>query len=190
MFSLLQSPRFQSPRWKSPEGGALVALVRAALIPVAGLAGCDDAPVVTSGEKTVELGQGSGARWHAVTDPTPIPLFLARVATGRRDLRSGDPEVRRFAEALGKARSHYIETERMIANRLIQAVDLVGERGDAMDPLRLLDDLVRRAEPGRRSFGTEIHHYLNLRAEGAGHDQAIERLDGALAADAADPAKP
>ncbi|NDW05988.1 hypothetical protein [Jiella pacifica] len=172
-----------SPRWKLPDGVSLIAFVL-----VAGMVACDDAPVVASREEAVELGEGSGTRWHALTDPTPIPLFLARAVTGRQDLRSGDPAVRPYAEALRAARGHYIETDRMLANRLIQAAVLLAERGEAIDPLQLLDDLVARSGSGRRSFGTEIHHYLNLREEGVSHAAAIERLDGALAADAADPA--
>ena len=176
------SSSLRLPGWK-PSDDAIVFAIAIAL--AGGLAGCDDAPVA-SHEEAVQTRESPAERWHARTDPTPIPLFLARIATGRRDLRASDPSVAPFADALAKASRHYIETERMIANRLIQAGDQLAERGAAIEPLELLDDLASRSGADRRSFGTEVHHYLNLRAEGLDHAAALARLDGAVAAGAAD----
>ncbi|ORE95187.1 hypothetical protein [Aurantimonas sp. 22II-16-19i] len=180
------SSSLRVPGWKPWDDGILLAFAFALAV---GLAGCDDAPVAPR-EEAEQARESPAARWHGLTDPTPIPLFLARIVTGRHDLRAGDPAVAPFADALAKASRHYIETERMIANRLIQAGDRLAERGTAIEPLQLLDDLALRSGDDRRSFGTEIHHYLNLRVEGLGHTAALARLDGALAADAADAARP
>lgn len=150
--------------------GTFLPLVLAATL---GLTACDDAPVAVNepAPETVEI-----PRWLPVTDNTPAPLFLARVETGRPDLGSDSAAAARYDRLLAEARQIYTETPRMIANRLIQGSDYLAETGDPVPPDRLLTEIERVGTMRPRSFADDLHHYLNLRDGGAGHEAAIAAL--------------
>ncbi|RFC63514.1 hypothetical protein DYI37_10875 [Fulvimarina endophytica] len=144
------------------------------------LAACDDPPVVDRAEAPAPREPSEeGPRWQTVKDTTPTPLFLARAA--RHDARLGedDPEVARYDRLLREAERLYTDSPRMISNRLIQGSDYLAGQGRPIGPDELLLGLEAFAGERRRSFADDMHHYLNLRDRGAGHEDAIASLEKA-----------
>ncbi|WP_349942894.1 hypothetical protein [Fulvimarina sp. MAC8] len=116
------------------------------------------------------------ARWQPVSDKTPVALFLARVAANEPDLQDSSEAVSHYANLLRDARRHYIETPRMISNRLIQGGDYLTEGGTPMPLDTLLIELESIGGKEPRSFADDLHHYINLRDAGADHEAAIADL--------------
>lgn len=104
-------------------------------------------------------------KWLEVTSNEEPASFVARLSgadTGQIDQR------------LVRAEAHYRESRRMIANRIVQLWDEIGQReGDAIDILELMDQLIATDATSERSIGSVIQNYRILRIEGADHQAAI-----------------
>lgn len=142
------------------------------------LAACGDAP---SGEEAnqnaaIVARRDDGARsdWLTPDDRTDPARWLAARAAGRA-LPADDAAVKAVQAALARARPHFIEDPRMIANRTAQ---VAGMMPDAPAAEALITGLTTVAVPtGRRQlYGSLCQHYVTLRAGGAGHDAALARL--------------
>jgi hypothetical protein len=149
-----------------------------ALTACLGVAACDDAPVPLVDARA----PGPAApRWQALSETTAPEDWLA-------GLDSGQPRqppaalVERFRALLGEASRSYVESPRMIANRLVQAKDTIdgttGLAENAEEPLEaLFQRLLFRSRDGQKLlFGTLVHHYLNLLRQGLDPEAATVRL--------------
>jgi hypothetical protein len=143
---------------------------------VLAVSACDDPSPPQMADSAKREQSAAPARWQEVTDKTPTALFLARVAESRDDISPSEPLVSQYETLLTDARAYYVETPRMLANRLIQGRDRLAELNAAMPIPELLHAIESAAGQTRRSFTSDLHHYLNLRDAGVGHDDAIRQL--------------
>ncbi len=115
--------------------------------------------------------------WLEVSAPISPAQWLA--SRGEEKPRPiDDPEVQRIAARLSEAHTHYRESERMIANRAVQASEMLARIGISEPAVRILDDVIGiDAELGQtEGFGAVIQHYFNLRATRVSHAEAIATL--------------
>ncbi len=167
--------------------GRGVHLGSAALVLVV-LAACGDEPAREEARDeppaAIVARRDDGARsdWLTPDDRTDPARWLAARAAGRT-LPPGDAAVASLQAALMRARPHFIEDPRMIANRTAQ---VAGMMANAPAPDTLIAGLTTVAAPtGRRQlYGSLCQQYLTLRAGGADHDAALDRLRMSYAAQA------
>ncbi|NGM37018.1 hypothetical protein G4G93_24365 [Methylobacterium sp. DB0501] len=150
------------------------------------LAACGDEPAREEAHHeapaAIVTRRDDGARtdWLTPDDRTDPARWLAARAAGRT-LPPGDAAVANLQavlrEVLARARPHFIEDPRMIANRTAQ---VAGMMMDAPAPDTLIAGLTAVAAPtGRRQlYGSLCQQYVTLRAGGADHDAALDRLRG------------
>lgn len=166
---------------RSTEAGGLGAtLVLTACLMVGG---CDDAPVPLSDART---SLPAAPRWNALSEATSPDVWLASLDSG--DVRPPSAElVARFHRLLEAASIAYVETPRMVANRLVQAQDTIRETpGLEADATleALFNRLLFRSRDGQPLlFGTVVHHYLNLLRQGVEKETAARRLAAELRAE-------
>ncbi|WP_236960738.1 hypothetical protein [Methylobacterium durans] len=124
--------------------------------------------------------EGSGlpeTAWLAPTDRTEPALWLAR----RVSVEAGKPDeaaLTGLRRALGEAKPHFLEDQRMIANRTAQLETMLAEIGQPEDPATLIAGLTRVAAAGgrRQLYGEMCQHYVTVRRAGLGRDEALARL--------------
>ncbi|MCM2504619.1 hypothetical protein NDN16_13180 [Aureimonas altamirensis] len=137
-----------------------------------GLAACDEPPVA----ETVPVQRQTEAHWQAYGVDRPAGEWLAMLEAGR-EVGPKDARARDYDALLDHAARRFTESPRMIANRLVQAQDTLQAMGEVHGMDELLNDfLAEAAGDGRLSFGTLLHHYLNLRRQGLDHGSAVAEL--------------
>ncbi len=150
-------------------------LPRAALPILLVLAGCGDEPAREEASPVVAR-RDTAARsdWLGADDRTDPALWLAARAAGH-PVPGADATVAALRAALALARPHFVEDERMIANRTAQVARMVT---GVPDPETLVSGLTAVAAPtGRRQlYGALCQQYVNLRTAGAEHRTALDRL--------------
>lgn len=142
-----------------------------------GLAACEEPPVA----ETAPVQRQAQAHWQAYGADRPAGEWLATLEAGH-EVGSRDVRAQDYDALLDRASRHFTESPRMIANRLVQAQDTLQAMGEAHGMDALLNDFLSDADDnGRQSFGTLVHHYLNLRRQGLDHGAAtveLHRADG------------
>ncbi|SEO57866.1 hypothetical protein SAMN04487843_102231 [Methylobacterium sp. ap11] len=150
-------------------------LARAALPVLLVLAGCGDEPAREEVPPVVARRDTAGrSDWLGADDRTDPALWLAARAAGH-PVPAADATVAALRAALSLARPHFIEDERMIANRTAQVARMVAS---VPDPETLVSGLTAVAAPtGRRQlYGALCQQYVNLRTAGADNRTALDRL--------------
>ena len=124
--------------------------------------------------RAVEIGLASAEWYHS-----EVPRAVMKDLMKRTDGPAIRDTVIWFAlligGALALARPHFVEDERMIANRTAQVARMVT---GVPDPETLVSGLTAVAAPtGRRQlYGALCQQYVNLRTAGAEHRTALDRL--------------
>ena len=158
-------------------------MVAALLGSVIALAGCqdDDAP---PRNKVVAVDQPAQIpNWLTSQDLMEPALWMRSREVGHPVL-SIDPEVDRLRRGLRQASERFFEDERMIANRTVQASDMLAQslqRERFVDVMTGLID-VADASPERKSYGQLCQLYLNLRHAGLDRTAALDRLSASYRA--------
>ncbi|WP_330085040.1 hypothetical protein [Methylocystis iwaonis] len=119
----------------------------------------------------------SGGPWLSATDNTDPALWLARREAGH-DGVAGEVAVGRMRAALLAARPHFLETDRMLANRTAQTGKMLAEDGRAEGYADLLEALSNvAAEAGQKqTYGVLCQHYFNLRHKHVTREDALRLL--------------
>ena len=115
--------------------------------------------------------------WSRATDRTEPALWLAqREAGGAVGVR--EPAVERIRAALLSARAHFLESDRMLANRTAQVGQMLAADGHAEDFAQLVSTLVAIAAIAgqKQTYGEVCQHYYNLRHSGVERDEALRML--------------
>lgn len=159
------------------------ALIGAAFA-AAALAGCSDERGEEGAKETRERVAAPAAddlarrKWLTQTDDSPPELWLASREAGR-DLGAKDPAVAGWRDALADAGARFGETDRMIANRAVQLEAMLREIDIEEGAKQILRDFATLAPKGARAgFSDLCQHYYNLRAQGVGRAEALDRLRG------------
>ncbi len=119
----------------------------------------------------------SANSWLGATDHTEPALWLARREAGAA-VSEREPAVARIHAALLSARAHFLESDRMLANRTAQLGEMLAADGHAEDFAQLIDSLVDVAATAgqRQTYGELCQHYYNLRHSGVERDAALQTL--------------
>ncbi|MGJ0531770.1 hypothetical protein [Methylocystis sp.] len=115
--------------------------------------------------------------WLRATDRTEPALWLAqREAGGAVGVR--EPAVERIRAALLSAQPHFLESDRMLANRTAQVGQMLAADGHAEDFAQLISSLVAIAATAgqKQTYGEVCQHYYNLRHSGAEREAALRML--------------
>ena len=115
--------------------------------------------------------------WLRATDRTEPALWLAqREAGGAVGVR--EPAVERIRAALLSARAHFLESDRMLANRTAQVGQMLAAVGHAEDFAQLINSLVEVAAIAgqKQTYGEVCQHYYNLRHSGVEREAALRML--------------
>ncbi|MBM3551252.1 MAG: hypothetical protein FJX45_05675 [Alphaproteobacteria bacterium] len=155
---------------------------RAAII-VAGVcalfAACGEERHSVQQDDMIEPDDGKGVDiWLRATDHTEPALWLARREAGGAAVSERDPAVERIRAALLSARAHFLETDRMLANRTAQLGIMLAADGHAENFAQLIGSLVDVAAAAgqRQTYGELCQHYYNLRHSGVERDAALQML--------------
>jgi hypothetical protein len=117
--------------------------------------------------------------WLRATDRTEPALWLPqREAGGAVGVR--EPAVERIRAALLSAQPHFLESDRMLANRTAQVGQMLAADGHAEDFAGLIDSLVEVAAIAgqKQTYGEVCQHYYNLRHSGVKREEALRMLAG------------
>ncbi|PWB92252.1 hypothetical protein C5688_00975 [Methylocystis sp. MitZ-2018] len=115
--------------------------------------------------------------WLRATDRTEPALWLAqREAVGAVGMR--EPAVERIRAALLSAQPHFLESDRMLANRTAQVGQMLAADGHAEDFAQLINSLVEVAAIAgqKQTYGEVCQHYYNLRHSGVEREKALRML--------------
>lgn len=127
----------------------------------------------------IEPDNGKGANiWLRATDHTEPALWLARREPGGAVVSERDPAVERIRAALLSARAHFLESDRMLANRTAQLGQMLAADGHAENFAQLIGSLLEIAAAAgeKQSYGALCQHYYNLRHAGIERDAALRAL--------------
>lgn len=116
-------------------------------------------------------------KWLRATDRTEPALWLARREAGA-EVVEGERVVEQIRAALLLARAHFLETDRMLANRTAQIGEMLAADGHAEDFARLIESLVEVAARAgqKQTYGELCQHYYNLRHSGVEREHALQML--------------
>jgi len=119
----------------------------------------------------------SGQIWLRANEHVDPALWLARRESGRA-LATNDPAVEKMREAIVTARTHFLESHRMLANRTAQIGKMLAEEGRAEDYAGILNELAEVAKVAgqRQAYGEICQHYFNLRHKGSTREEALNVL--------------
>lgn len=119
----------------------------------------------------------SGGPWLSATDKTDPALWLASREVGHEHI-ADDVTVGRMRAALLAARPHFLETDRMLANRTAQIGKMLAEDGRAEDYAGLLEALSNIAAIAgqKQTYGELCQHYFNLRHKNVTREDALRLL--------------
>jgi hypothetical protein len=115
--------------------------------------------------------------WLRATDRTEPALWLARREAGA-EVAEGARVVEQIRAALLLAQAHFLETDRMLANRTAQIGEMLAADGHAEDFARLIKSLVEVAATAgqKQTYGELCQHYYNLRHSGVEREPALQML--------------
>jgi hypothetical protein len=115
--------------------------------------------------------------WLRANDHTEPALWLARREAGSV-VGEREPAVERLRAALRSARAHFLESDRMLANRTAQIGEMLAADGHAEDFAQLINALVEVAASAgqKQTYGELCQHYYNLRHSGVERDEALRML--------------
>lgn len=131
--------------------------------------------------ETIDVVEAQGGKsdggWLRATDRVDAARWLASREAGR-DLAVQDVAVERMREALQAARPHFLESDRMLANRTAQIGEMLAEDGRAENYAGLLEALanIAAAAGQKQTYGELCQHYYNLRRKGATREEALRLL--------------
>ena len=146
--------------------------------------GCDDtAP--RQPEKRIETTKSGDVddirriTWLESTDKIKPELWLAALQSGLR--QPDDEQVAAFRKLLYLASTEYLESPRMVANRMAQLVAMLRETGQQAEShekaLRDLLSLPRGGSTGNAlAMSAVVAQYVNLRRGGMDREKALEAL--------------
>jgi len=115
--------------------------------------------------------------WLRATDGIEPALWLARREAGA-EVAEGERVVERIRAALLLVQAHFLETDRMLANRTAQVGEMLAADGHAEDFARLIRSLVEVAATAgqKQTYGELCQHYYNLRHSGVEREPALRIL--------------
>lgn len=119
----------------------------------------------------------SDGPWLSATDNTDPALWLASREAGREHI-ADDVAVGRIRAALLAARPHFLETDRMLANRTAQTGKMLAEDGKAENYAGLLEALstIAAVAGQKQTYGELCQHYFNLRHKNVTREDALRLL--------------
>jgi hypothetical protein len=129
-------------------------------------------------DDVIETDDRKGAEvWLRPTDRTEPAIWLARREAGA-EVGEREPAVERIRAALLAAQAHFLETDRMLANRTAQVGQMLAADGHAEDFAQLISSLVEVAATAgqKQTYGELCQHYYNLRHSGVERDEALRML--------------
>ena len=141
-------------------------------------ASCGEEKRSAQQDDTIKPESGKGANiWLPVTDHTEPALWLARREAGDA-VGEQKAAAARMRASLLSARAHFLETDRMIANRTAQVGQMLAADGHAEDFAKLIGALVdvAAASGQKQTYGELCQHYYNLRHSGVERDDALRVL--------------
>ncbi|MGD9541996.1 hypothetical protein [Methylocystis sp.] len=115
--------------------------------------------------------------WLRATDHMEPALWLAQREAGAA-VHERDAAVERIRAALLSARAHFLETDRMLANRTAQVSQMLAADGHAEDFAQLINALVEVAATAgqKQTYGELCQHYYNLRHSGVEREDSLRLL--------------
>jgi hypothetical protein len=142
------------------------------------LAGCDGEGRRDAATDVIDPEDKNAAgSWLRATDHTDPAVWLAGREQGHA-LAETDPAVADMRQALASARVHFLETERMLANRSAQVGRMLADDGHPEGYAALLRALsgVAAVASTRQTYGEICQHYFNLRRRGVSREEALKLL--------------
>ncbi len=141
------------------------------------LAGCGGEDRHDDAVDTIDPEDKGAGNWLRATDSADPATWLVSREQGRV-VAETDPAVVEMREALASARAHFLETERMLANRTAQLGRMLAEDGHPEGYASLLGALssVAATAATRQTYGEICQHYFNLRRNGAERGEALRLL--------------
>lgn len=123
-----------------------------------------------------ERGQGDDV-WLRVNDRTEPARWLVERETGAA-IGESAPAVARLRSALQSARAHFLESDRMLANRTVQMGRMLAADGHGEPFAQLIMSLVEVAATTgqKQTYGELCQHYYNLRHSGIAREEALRML--------------
>ena len=115
--------------------------------------------------------------WLRATDRTEPALWLAQREAGAA-VGEREPAVERIRAALFSARAHFLESDRMLANRTAQVGRMLAADGRPEAFAPLISSLVEVATTAgqKQTYGELCQHYYNLRHSGVEREEALRML--------------
>jgi hypothetical protein len=153
-----------------------------AILAVAGIAlasGCDDRRPKPELEDVADSRPRAPPSWIRRNDEVDPAVWLASKEAGHA-LPVDDPAVSRARRAFRAAATRFLESDRMVANRTAQLVEMLANDGKTEDATALIEGLasVASASGGKETYGELCQFYFILRHGGADRDSALGRLRG------------
>lgn len=142
------------------------------------LAGCgEEEHSDDPGEAIAPQVDAAAGAWLRATDRIDPAVWLAGRERGR-PLAETDPAVEEMRRALRAARNHFLESERMLANRTAQLGRMLADDGRPEGYVALLGALsnVAAAAGTKQAYGEICQHYFNLRHSGVERDVVLGTL--------------
>lgn len=150
-----------------------------ALACLAALSACEDRkprqqPDFT--ERVVEKSDSSQFWIRRNDDLDPVQR-LTRKEAGH-SLPADDPAVLRIKRAFEAAAPKFLESDRMVANRTAQLLEMLAKDGNPESAAALIEELSSVINPDRpkETYGELCQYYYILRHTGVDRDKALEQL--------------
>jgi hypothetical protein len=156
-------------------------LATAIMVAGVGLAACSDEspsePQASAPAPTEEETPSFQLEWLRLTDGIAPEQWLASREAGR-SLDVADPAVADMRRVLDVAAARFRDHPRMIANRAVQLETMLKEKRIDERAPRIIANLSQIPGQTRyvESFAALTQQYYNLRMEGFGRSEAIDRL--------------
>ncbi len=142
------------------------------------LSACEDAKVPQEREQhaVAVKRRDELPKWLSLIDRSDPAVWLAARESGQPSPQGA--AVERIRRALDDAGTRFLESPRMLANRLAQVGDMLAGAGMREDYAELIESLsqVASAAPAKQTFGEMCQHYFNLRSQGESRAAALAAL--------------
>ena len=155
---------------------------------VVSLTGCSDDPPgrsvssksATGTTSPQDAGDVTKITWLEIGDRTKPEAWLAALQTDNLEQRRGlETRFRALIELTSRV---YLESPRMVANRIVQLKTMLNEAGEAESHTQLIEGFLsipkKTRTGGERILSDLAAHYVNLRRSGLNREQALEDLRG------------
>lgn len=143
------------------------------------LAACDEREQARDGTSSdhVDVQDKKRSSWLRITDQVDPAAWLVGKEMGR-EVAPTDPAVDAMRKALAAASGHFLESDRMLANRTAQLGESLMSEGRPLSYLTLLVSLTMTVHETsqKQTYGDLCQFYLNLRHAGVDHDAALAFL--------------